>query len=186
MPTFRTSRLASAADPTKAHVILVGLPGAGKSTIGAAVAERLQRPFLDLDEEIERRDGRTVAEIFAQSGEPHFRLLELAVTRDLQVTGNMILAPGGGWVTQSAAVALLRPPGRLIYLRVGPEAALERLGATRLQRPLLARPDPLGEIQRLLEARRGAYEAADAVVNTELFDLQGVIEKVAELASDGG
>lgn len=186
MPTFRTSRRASAADASRAHVILVGLPGSGKSTVGRAVADQLERPFLDLDEEIESREGRSIPDIFAQRGEAYFRGLELSLTRELQGSGNMILAPGGGWITQVEAVGLLRPPGRLIYLRVRPEVALERLGADRASRPLLAAADPLRRIRELLQARQAAYQTADVILDTELFDIQGVIEKVAELASNGG
>ena len=185
-PTFRTSQPGSEADPSKPHVILVGLPGAGKSTVGAAVAERLGRTFLDFDLELERREGRSVGQMFAEDGEGYFRQKERELTEELRLVGNMILAPGGGWITQSEAVGLLRPPGRLIYLSVGPEAALERLGAERGQRPLLATSDPLRELRRLFDARRAAYESADAVVDTELFDIQRVIEMVSELASDGG
>lgn len=186
MPTFRTSRRASAADASRPHLILVGLPGSGKSTVGRAVADVLDRSFLDLDEEIASREGCSIAEIFAAKGERYFRGLELSLTRELQGAGSMVLAPGGGWITQPEAVRLLRPPGRLIYLRVRPEVALDRLGAERASRPLLATPHPLQRIRELLEARQTAYEAADAVLDTELFDIQRVIEKVAELASNGG
>lgn len=182
-PTFRTSKGGSAADSSKPHLILVGLPGVGKSTVGAAVAERLGRSFLDFDVEIERREGQTVSQIFGEKGEGYFRQLEQALTEELQAFGNMILAPGGGWVTQAAVVRLIRPPARMIYLRVRPETALKRLGADRASRPLLMRPDPVGEIRRLLEQRRSAYELADQVVDTELLGLQGVIDRVARLAT---
>jgi len=182
-PTFRTSQPVSAADPSKPHMILVGLPGSGKSTVGPAVAKCLTRSFLDLDREIERRCGQTVAEIFAEMGEAHFRTLERQLTEELREVGNMILAPGGGWVTNAEVVRLIRPPGQLVYLRVTPETALRRLGQMRATRPLLTRPDPLAQLRRLLAERRGAYEAADHVVDTELLDLQRVIDKVADLAA---
>lgn len=182
-PTFRTSQPVSAADPSRPHVILVGLPGSGKTSVGKAVAERLGRTFLDLDLEIERREGRTITEIFATQGEEYFRKKERALTEELRELGNMILSPGGGWVTDPDTVGLLRPPGRLIYLRVRPETVLRRLGPHRSTRPLLMRPDPLGELKRLLAQRQAAYESADHLVNTELIDLQTVIEKVSELAS---
>ena len=185
-PTFRTSRPGSEADPSKPHVILVGLPGAGKSTVGAAVAERLGRSFLDLDAELERREGRSIGQMFAEDGEAYFRRKERELTEELQLVGNMILAPGGGWISQGGVVSLLRPPGRLIYLRVHPATALKRLGANRALRPLLSRPDPLVEMERLYRERREAYEAADATIDTELYGMQRVIEMVAELAYIGG
>jgi shikimate kinase len=182
IPTFRTSQPVSAADPSKPHTILVGLPGAGKSTVGHAVAERLLRSFLDFDREIERREGQTISEVFAEKGEQYFRKLEHGLTEELQQVGNMILSPGGGWVTNPDVVRLLRPPGQLIYLKVRPETALERLGSGRASRPLLMRPDPVGELKRLLVQRREAYEAADHVIDAERYDSQRVIEMVAEIA----
>jgi shikimate kinase len=164
-------------------VILVGLPGAGKSTIGSAVAERLGRPFLDLDVELERREGRSVGQIFAEEGEGYFRRKERELTEELRLVGNMILAPGGGWIGDAGVVSLLCPPGRLIYLRVRPATALARLGPNRSLRPLLSRPEPLVELERLYRERKAAYEAADETVDTELHGLQRVIEQVAELAS---
>lgn len=184
--TFRTWDSGSAADPSRPHLILVGLPGAGKSTVGRAVAERLSRTFLDFDVEIERREGKSVSQIFGEQGEGYFRKLERSLTEELQQRGGMVLSPGGGWVTQPDVVRLLRPPGKLVYLKVRPESALRRLGPERASRPLLMRPDPVRELRQLLEARRQSYEAADFVVDTELLDLQRVIKKVAELASTAG
>jgi shikimate kinase len=180
--TFRTSNPVSAADSRRPHLVLVGLPGAGKSTVGKAVAERLGRTFLDFDSEIERREGKTIAEIFGEKGEGHFRELERALTEELRLMGNMILAPGGGWVSNPDVVRLLRPPSRLIYLRLRPETALVRLGSERSTRPLLMRPDPLGELRRLLDARKAAYESADHVIEAELLDVEEVIKRVSSLA----
>jgi shikimate kinase len=182
MPTFRTSQPGSAADPSKPHLILVGLPGSGKTTVGQAVAAVTGRTFLDLDLEIERREGRSISQIFGENGEAYFRKRERELTEELTVVGNMIISPGGGWVTQPENLRLVRPPGILVYLRVRPDTALERLGPMRLLRPLLMRPNPLAELERLLEERREAYESADQVVNVELYDQQRVIEKVTELA----
>lgn len=185
MPTFRTSNPVSVADPSLPHFILVGLPGSGKTTVGQAVAAHLKRTFLDLDLEIERREGRSISQIFGEKGEGYFRKKERDVTEELKLVGNMIVAPGGGWIADPENVALVRPPSQLIYLRVTPATALKRLGPMRMMRPLLSRPDPLGELNRLLEARKAAYESADHIVSTELFDLQRVVSKVAELASGG-
>src|SRR2546423_13906928 len=123
--TFRTSNPVSAADSRRPHLILVGLPGAGKSTVGRGVAERLARTFLEFDLEIERRQGKTIAEIFGEKGEGHFRELERALTEELRLMGNMILAPGGGSGSNPQVGGLLRPPARLIYLRVEPVTALQ-------------------------------------------------------------
>ena len=180
--TFRTSNPVSVADPRMPHIVLVGLPGSGKSTVGRNVAERLGRSFLDFDLEIERREGKTIVEIFGEKGEGYFRELERTLTEELRLLGNMILAPGGGWIGIEGVVALLRPPSQMVYLRLRPETALARLGADRSSRPLLMRPDPLGELRRLFDLRRPHYEHADHVIDVELLDLEEVIKRVAAIA----
>jgi shikimate kinase len=167
------------------HIILVGLPGSGKTTVGRALADRLGRPFLDFDEEIERRDGEPVARIFASKGEPYFRALELALTKEMQASrGQMVLAPGGGWVTIPGALETLRPPSSVIYLAVRPETAIHRMGALHARRPLLSTADPLGALALLLARRGGLYEAAaDLVVDTEKLDVQRVTDQIADWIS---
>lgn len=176
--TFRTSRIVSAADPAKPHVVLVGLPGAGKSTVGQLLAERMHRTFLDFDLEIERREGMPISQIFGERGEHGFRQLERQLTEELRDLGNMVLAPGGGWIMNAEVVAMIRPPARLVYLRVKPETALKRLGGAAGGRPLLNRPDPLGELTKLFEARRAVYQAADLEVGTELYTPQQVTDQI--------
>jgi shikimate kinase len=95
----------------------------------------------------------------------------------------MVVAPGGGWVTNKGVVEIIRPPARLIYLKVKPETALARLGTQRAVRPLLSRPDPLGELKRLLVERDSLYAQADHVVSAEMLDVKRVVDKLAELAS---
>ena len=186
MATFRTSQPVSPIDAGRPHVVLVGLPGSGKTTVGEGVASALGRPFLDLDREIERREGMTIAQIFGERGEYAFRQLERALTEELKDVGGMILSPGGGWIASPENVLLLRPPARFIYLRVRLETAIKRLGPQRATRPLLVRPDPLGELRRLYEARKAAYEAADDSVDTERLSAQQVIETVAQLVRRSG
>ena len=117
------------------HIVLVGLPGAGKSTIGRLLAGRLRRPFVDFDVELRRREGLSVVELFALRGEAAFRKLEVALTVELAQTSPSVFAPGGGWITNSGVLALVRPPGSIIHLRVSPAGALKRLGSARASRP---------------------------------------------------
>ena len=181
--TFRTSQSVSDTDVRKPHIILVGLPGAGKSAVGEALGTRLNRSFLDFDREIERRESASIGEIFAIRGEHYFRERELEVTLELRQCGNMVVAPGGGWITNKGVVEIVRPPAQLVYLKVRPETALARLGAQRAARPLLSRPDPLGELRRLLVDREKLYTQADHVVSAEVLDIKRVVDKLVELAS---
>ena len=147
--------------------------------MGLVLGQQLNRQYLDFDLEIARREGMSITEIFAQRGEPFFRHLELALTREVAQLGNMVLAPGGGWVAQAETVALLRPPAVLVYLRVTAATALKRMGASTAGRPLLTRPNPKGELDRLLELRRPAYEAADLVVDVERLAAKEVAYYIA-------
>lgn len=176
--SFPTSATDSSIAPGRPHLVLVGLPGSGKTTVGAMLAARLGRAFLDFDEEIERREGRSVTRIFDERGESAFRQLERELTADLRAYGNMVLSPGGGWASDPSVVGLIRPPAVMVYLAVGPETALKRLGAGSRARPLLSGQDPLGRLRALLEARRGAYESSDLSVDTELITSQEVTEEI--------
>ncbi len=164
------------------HLILVGLPGVGKSTIGRAAARQLGRPFLDFDQEIERRSGMSIREIFRLKGEDHFRAQEFELTKELSATGGMVLSPGGGWITQEGSVELLRSAGRIIYLRASPDAVAKRLRRVET-RPLLAGRDPVVALRELYAKRRGLYETADMVLDTERLARQQLIAKLVELAS---
>jgi shikimate kinase len=168
------------------HLVLIGLPGAGKSTVGPLLAERLGLAFLDFDAEIERRTGRSVPAIIRTDGERAFRELEHKLTAELATTSPAVLAPGGGWITRPDTVALLRPRARLVHLKVTPETAIRRLGSARLARPLLDGEDPLARMTALEAARSASYGSADWVIDTEILALQRVIDIIVELVSADG
>ena len=173
-------------DGRTAHLILVGLPGAGKSTLGPLVAARLGLPFVDLDREIERASGTAIAEMFARDGEPIFRRWEREVTSRLAGATPSVVAPGGGWIMQPGVAALLCPPGRILHLRVSPATAIERMGNEVALRPLLRGSDPLATLTALERERRPSYDAADAVLDTEALSLQELVSQAAALASSWG
>ncbi len=123
-----------------------------------------------------------VREIFRLGGEERFRAMEFALTEELSTTGGMVLSPGGGWITQTKSVELLRLVGRIIYLRASPEAVARRLRRVET-RPLLAGRDPGLALRELYDKRRALYETADAVLDTERLARQQLIAKVVEVAS---
>jgi shikimate kinase len=166
-----------------AHIVLVGIPGAGKSTVGRELAARLHWPFIDLDKEIEAREGMSVHEIFAKRGEAHFRALEREMTERLSAMEvPAVVAPGGGWITVPGLVALLRPPARLIWLRISPERALERLGQGVEARPLLSGSDPLAALTAILAARESFYLQADHAVSVETMTPFDTVDSIMALA----
>ncbi len=166
-----------------AHIVLVGIPGAGKSTVGREVAARLQWPFVDLDEEIEAREGMRVREIFATRGEAHFRALEREATERLaRAETPTVVAPGGGWIAVPGLVALVRPPARLIWLQVSPARAMKRLGDGVGRRPLLSGSDPLAALTSILTAREPFYLQADHTVSVEMMTLFEAVEHILALA----
>ncbi len=166
-------------------LVLLGLPGVGKTTVGAAVASRLGWPFVDFDVEIERREGMTISELFARFGEAHFRELESSLTNEFIGRAGTVLAPGGGWAVQPGLMDRLRPSAKLVYLRASPRVVVARLGAGRASRPLLDGLEPVAALEHLLLARDHAYARADAVIDTELLDQEQVIRTVAALAPAG-
>ena len=157
------------------HVVLVGLMGAGKSTVGRRLAKELQRPFADVDEQVELRAGVTVPHLFASRGEAAFRALEAEVLAELLASeAPLVVAAGGGAVTGAAnRAALMRSRARVVWLRASPEFLAGRTDPT--HRPLLA-GDARGTLARLHAERAPLYaEVADVTVDVE--DFHGGTEK---------
>ena len=164
------------------NIILIGLPGVGKTSVGRGTARLLNRPFIDFDTEIEHREHASVAEIFSRKGETYFRSLEQALTEELAGSKGMVMSPGGGWVTNRKTVELLRPGGRMIYLRATPKTVLARMAAGRARRPLVEGPGGITKLMELYATRRPLYERADLVVDTEVIDKTEVIARVQQYA----
>jgi shikimate kinase len=148
------------------RVVLLGFMGSGKSTVGPLLASRLGWRYLDLDQDIERRTGRRVTEIFRSDGEAAFRALEAAATEELLAERRLVLAPGGGWIAGHDVHGLLGADTLSVWLQVTAEVALQRLAQQRGSRPLLEVPDPLAEATRLLREREALYAHAGLHVST--------------------
>lgn len=146
---------------------MVGLPGAGKSTVGRALAERLGWSFVDVDDEIVAATGQTVAELFTDRGEAEFRVLESQLTAELSSRDRVVLAPGGGWAAQPGSLESLPAGTVVVWLEVSPAEALRRLRGSTVQRPLLAGSDPLAALARLAEQRSDRYRQAQLSVSAD-------------------
>lgn len=165
------------------RIVLVGLPGAGKSTVGALVAAGLGWEFVDLDTEIECASGMRVPEIFRQEQESGFRAREQAATEALRGRTRMVLAPGGGWVLDLANLELLGPGTLTVYLRVSAEVAASRLESALGTRPLLDDAEPVERLKFLLATREAAYLQANHTVTVDSMSSAEVASLIVALAS---
>lgn len=161
------------------HLVLVGMTGVGKSSVGRLLAERVGRQHLDSDAEIERRDGRSVREIFAHEGEPAFRALEASVMHDaLTASAPLVISTGGGVVLDPDTRAALGDPAhRVVWLTADLPVLVERVKMGR-HRPLLDE-DPLTVLNQMWSTREGLYrEVADVIVTVEGRSVSEVVEAI--------
>jgi shikimate kinase len=159
------------------NIILTGFMGTGKTAVGQALAQKLNREFIDTDVMIEVRDGRTIPKIFAESGEEAFRQLEREVALELAEREGLVIATGGRLMLDPFNAAALMRNGRVFCLAASPEVILARLVEEGVEgRPLLAGHNPAGRIAVLLGERQEGYGRFEKV----LTDRLNVVE-VAEI-----
>lgn len=156
---------------------LVGMMGAGKSSVGRRLAARLGIAFVDADAEIETAAGMTIAEIFQIHGEPHFRDGERKVIARLLENGPQVLATGGGaWMNEETRAAIARH-GVSIWLKADPEILIRRV-KRRNDRPLLAGPNSDAKLRALVEERYPVYGLADVTVHSREVSHEVVVEEI--------
>jgi shikimate kinase len=144
-------------------LVLVGMMGAGKTTVGRRIASRLGRQFIDSDEEIERAAQMTIPEIFAQRGEPEFRAGEMRVIARLLREKNVVLATGGGAFVNPDTRALVKAEAVSVWLKADLDILFERV-SRRSNRPLLKTANPRATLEALIADRYPVYEEADVTV----------------------
>lgn len=169
----------AAASSARAVLALVGLRGAGKSTVGARVAGALGVPFVELDELIVGEAQMTLPSIFEIHGEGYYRSLEREVLRRLLDDGKpLVVATGGSIVTDAETWSLLRARARTVWLEAKPEDHWNRVVAQGDVRPMRGRPRAMNELRQLLGARAPLYAQADVVVDTSAHALDAVVHDV--------
>ncbi|MCE5285867.1 MAG: shikimate kinase [Pelosinus sp.] len=168
------------------NIVLIGFMGTGKTSTGKLLANRLSRPFLDMDKKIEIENNTTIAEMFQQYGEAYFRQKEQEMIVKAARYTNAVIATGGGAVLAEKNVAGLKSTGVIISLTASLEVILERTGR-RNTRPLLNCPERAEKVAHLLSSRRGLYEAAaDYVVDTSQRTPQQVVDLILSYLRQGG
>lgn len=141
------------------NIYLIGMMGSGKSATGKALAEILDYDFTDLDAEIEKKEERTIAGIFAQDGEPYFRNTEASVLEEFSKKKEHVFATGGGIILRDENVRRMKKTGKVFLLKTSAKTLWQRLQYA-TNRPLLHKPDPFGALQQILADRESLYEQA--------------------------
>lgn len=161
-------------------IALVGLRGAGKSTIGARLAARRGLPFVELDKVIEARAGMSLGELFELGGEPRYRQVEAEAVDAILDGPPVVMATGGGLVSAPATWQRLRRGARTVWLKAHPRSHLARVQAQGDLRPMRGRPDPLGELQHILDERAPLYAEADLHVDTDALGVDEIVDRLAD------
>ncbi len=163
------------------HIVLVGLSGAGKSTVGRRAAAELGVGFVDLDEQIAAETGRVVADIITQDGEAPFRERERDAMLRTLAGPPAVIAPGGGWAAQPGNLAAVRGRGIVVYLKATPAVIARRVGDAS-GRPILAGGPVIDRLSELLGTREKYYKRADHTVETDNLTMTEVSSTLAALA----
>jgi len=187
LDTTPAALLAAPVAPVALPVIaLLGLRGAGKSTIGRRLARRLRLPFVELDGAVEDAAGLSLAEVFALHGEAYYRRLERAALERILAEGRpLVLATGGGLPTTPGTYDLLRTRALTVWLRATPEDHWNRVVQQGDRRPMADQPEAMAELRRLLAAREPEYARASATVDTSRVGVDGAAAAIARLVRTG-
>jgi shikimate kinase len=172
----RLGRAIEAALGTRS-IVLVGMMGAGKSSVGRRLAKKLDVPFVDADTEIERAAGMTVSEIFERHGEESFRSGEARVIARLLEQGRQVLATGGGAFMNPGTRALIAAKGVSVWLKAEPDVLLRRI-KRRSDRPLLRTADPAATLNRLIAERYPVYAEADVTLHSRDVPHEIVVDEI--------
>jgi len=168
---------------TRRHVLLVGLPGSGKSTTGCLVAEALKAPLIDIDNLLVRQMGMPIAQIFGKLGEAEFRRMERDAVRAACTAEPVVLVPGGGWAAQDGELDMARETSCIIYLKCQPATAVKRADQGEV-RPLLPAEDPVSRMRTLLQEREPYYTRAEHQVITDAKTADAVAGEIVKLARE--
>ncbi len=161
------------------NIYLVGFMGTGKTAVGRELAKKKKWRFVDLDELIELREGRTIPDIFSKKGEPYFRILEKRALKEVSREEKFVVACGGGVVINKENIKMMKESGIMICLKADPSVILKRTSRS-VNRPLLNTDNPKGRIELLLKLRAPYYAMANKCINTSRFSVKEIVEKIVK------
>lgn len=165
------------------NIVLVGPMGSGKSAVARILADRLNRPLIDLDALAEEREGRTIAAMFERDGEAYFRDLESRLCREVAERDGVIVSTGGGVVTRLENLEALSRNGRLFCLRASVDTLLARV-RNETHRPLLRGDDPRARLAELLARRKPMYDAIADQIETDGLSPEEVAARILQACAD--
>jgi shikimate kinase len=165
-------------------IVLVGMMGAGKSSIGRRLASRLNIPFVDADTEIERAAGMSIADIFARHGEADFRSGEARVIARLLDGGPQVLATGGGAVMNADTRAAIKAKGVSIWLTAEVDVLMRRIHKRKHERPMLQAADPAARLRELLAQREPVYGLSDLTVQSREVPHEAIVTEIVAALGD--
>ncbi len=162
------------------NIILIGMRGSGKSTIGSMLAQRLGKDFRELDAEVEELEGMTIREMVEKHGWDYFRDRETEIARDAGKSDNAVVSTGGGVIIRMENIEALKQNGICIYLRTPLHVLLQRIGGEASKLPRLTNETSIAEeMSKVMEGRAPRYEAAaEEIVDTEFQSVEQVVEEV--------
>ncbi len=173
-------------DARRGRIALVGLRGAGKSTLGATLADRLEAPFLELDRLIEQESGVSLSVLFDLYGQSGFRRLERRVLDQvIERYPRFVLATGGSLVSEPATFERLLTMCFTVWLRTTPEEHMQRVIAQGDMRPMADNRESMSDLRRILDVREPLYRKADATIDTSGGSVEETAEKLAQACSPG-
>ena len=162
------------------NIVIIGFMGTGKTVVAKALAKELKKDYVSMDNVIEKKEGKSISDIFAQKGEPYFRNVEKEVAKELSEKDGLIIDAGGGVVLNEENIKNLKNNGKIICLTATIDVIFERT-KRHTHRPLLNVEDPKKKIKELFDFRTPYYKKADHEIDTSKKSIREIVKEIVEV-----